>query len=160
MRGKGRLVTDVTNYTQWLRSLQVRPCILISARDSAHNFSVKFNPNVCSHSSFLDWRNGWNLSDVWSGENYTAWLSFAYHAHWTAVTTPAVTNSAWFVCHNKPLNQQCIACPGLPRLALGPRWCMNHLTSNIVVMRVSHTVLYSTLSLQWSCKLGKQVPWI
>ena len=40
------------------------------------------------------------------------------HAHGTAdthvVTNPAVTNSAWFVCHDKPLNQQCIARSGSP----------------------------------------------
>ena len=45
-------------------------------------------------------------------------MSFAYHAHGTAdmpvVMNPAVTNSAWFVCHDKPLNQQCIARSGLP----------------------------------------------
>ena len=29
-------------------------------------------------------------------------------------TNPAVTNSAWFVCHDKPLNQQCIAHLGSP----------------------------------------------
>ena len=45
-------------------------------------------------------------------------MSFAYHAHGTAdmhvVMNPAVTNSAWFVCHDKPLNQQCIAHSGSP----------------------------------------------
>ena len=39
-------------------------------------------------------------------------------AHGTAdmhvVMSPAVTNSAWFVCHDIPLNQQCIAHSGLP----------------------------------------------
>ena len=45
-------------------------------------------------------------------------MSFAYHAHGTAdmhvVMNPAVTNSAWFVCHDKPLNRQCIAGSGSP----------------------------------------------
>ena len=40
------------------------------------------------------------------------------YAHGTAdmhvVMNPAVTNSAWFVCHDKPLNQQCIARSGSP----------------------------------------------
>ena len=49
------------------------------------------------------------------------------HAHETAdmhvVTNPAVTNSAWFVCHDKPLHQQCIARSGSPH---DDAW-MNHL---------------------------------
>ena len=56
-----------------------------------------------------------------SGENILeclAKMSFAYHPHGTAdmhvVMNPAVTKSAWFVCHDKPLNQQCIARSSLP----------------------------------------------
>ena len=30
------------------------------------------------------------------------------------VMNPAVTNSAWFVCHDKSLNQQCITRSGSP----------------------------------------------
>ena len=62
---------------------------------------------ACSCSSFLDhvsmYDNLYQVRTVLLG--YIG--SFAYHAHGTSVTNPAVTNScAWFVCYDKPLNQQ------------------------------------------------------
>ena len=45
-----------------------------------------------------------------SCEDYSAWLHkvlLTMLMEQQTVTNPAVTNSAWFVCH-KPLNQQCI----------------------------------------------------
>ena len=44
--------------------------------------------------------------------------SFAYHAHGTAVTNPAVI----VVCHDKTLNQQCMLSQAHPPM-------INHLTS-------------------------------
>ena len=44
--------------------------MLISARDSAHAFSVKYIPRMCV--AVIDGRNGCNLSA--SRENCTAWL--------------------------------------------------------------------------------------
>ena len=45
-------------------------------------------------------------------------FGYKSHAHGTAdmhvVTNSAVNNSACFVCHDKPLNQQCIARSGSP----------------------------------------------
>ena len=61
----------------------------------------------------------------------TADLFTMLYAHGTAdmhvVMNPAVTNSAWFVCHNKPLNQQCIVRSGSPHddawiILLVTRW--------------------------------------
>ena len=58
---------------------------LISARDSAHNFIVKFSPSVC-------------VAVVASLAGEVAAQSFAYHAHGTATVTCCYQ---CFVCHDK-----------------------------------------------------------
>ena len=74
-----------------------------------------------------------------------------------AVTNPAVTNSAWFVCHDKPLNQQIMHCS----LRLAPRRCMNHLTS-IVLYLVLVFILWTSQpmcnSLALSLKILRIIP--
>ena len=48
---KGRLLTDGTNYAQYSLGLEEGSCIInthnLSARDSVHDFSVKFSPSLC-----------------------------------------------------------------------------------------------------------------
>ena len=66
---------------------------LISSKDSAHDFIVKFSPSVC-------------VAVVASLTREVAIRSFAHHAHGT---NPAVIHG-----HDKILNQQCMlaqACP-------------------------------------------------
>ena len=76
-----------------MSSLQVSPCIstLISARNSAHNFSVKFCESVC-------------VASVASlTEEIAAW-SIAYHTHGTADGDKCYP---WLVCHDFKLAMHC-----------------------------------------------------
>ena len=76
MADKGRLLTDSTNHTATVieftsgKSMH-NQSILISARNSAHNFSVKFSESVC-------------VASVASLTEEMAARSIAYHAHGTA----------------------------------------------------------------------------
>ena len=66
---------------------------LMSARESAQDFIVKFLPNVCSVVVSL------------AGKMNAQ--SFAYHAHGTAGSDKPCCYP-WFMCHNKTLDQQCM----------------------------------------------------
>ena len=78
---------------------------LISARDSARDFIMRFSPSVC-------------VAVVASLTREMAAQSFAYHAHGIADGDKSCCYP-WFVCHNKTLNQQCMLaqshpCPSPP----------------------------------------------
>ena len=64
------------------------------------NFSVKFSPSMC-------------VAIVTSLTGEMAVRSFGYHTHGTADSDKSCCY-AWFVCHDKTLNQQCLACSGSP----------------------------------------------
>ena len=66
---------------------------LISARDSAHDFIVKFSPSMCVAVVA-------SLTGEMAG---AAGQSFAYHAHGTAGNDKSCCYR-WFVCHDKTLN--------------------------------------------------------
>ena len=100
--------------------VHVLACLLACLLASVFKYFTKTEPWIDSRSSYPDWRNGCNLSAcmviyIWWQLECLATMGFAYHAHGTAdmrvVMNPAVTNSAWFVCHDKP---QCIARSGSP----------------------------------------------
>ena len=79
MTGKGRLLTDGTNYARWFRLLQVRAVHnWHSYRFSSYDFSVKFSPCVCVVVvAALTGEMTTICQHVWSpisGENNTAWL--------------------------------------------------------------------------------------
>ena len=78
---------------------------LISARDSAHDFIVKF---MC-------------VAVVASLTREMAAQSFAYRVHGIA-DSDKFCCYPWFVCHDKTLNQQCITRSGSPTM-------INHLTT-------------------------------
>ena len=104
---------------------------------TAHTFSVKFSPCMlvaparvwptrlhacCSRTSFLDWRNGCNLSAC-TPISYMYLhvvrtllldnMKFCLPNSWTA-DSDKLCYYAWFVCHDKSLNWQCIARSGSP----------------------------------------------
>ena len=66
---------------------------LISARDPAHDFTVKFSPSVC-------------VALVASLSGEMAARSFAYHAHGTADSDKSCCYP-WFVCYDET-NQPCL----------------------------------------------------
>ena len=61
-------------WQRWLtqRSLQVRDMILINTRNSAHDFSVKLSPCICSQTDSRCWHNMWCLAI--SGEDLSRYL--------------------------------------------------------------------------------------
>ena len=61
---------------------------------------MKFSPSMC-------------VAVVASLMGETAGQSFAYHAHGTADSDKSCCYP-WFVCHDKTLDQQCIAHSGSP----------------------------------------------
>ena len=73
---------------------------LISARDSACDFIVKFSPSVC-------------VAVVASLTGEMAAQSFAYRDHGTADGDQSCCYP-WFVCHDKTLNQQCMLARARP----------------------------------------------
>ena len=78
---------------------------LISARDSARDFIMRFSPSMC-------------VAVVASLTGEMAAQSFANHAHGIADGDKSCCYP-WFVCHNKTLNQQCMLaqshpCPSPP----------------------------------------------
>ena len=84
---------------------------LISARDSAHDFIVKFSPSLCvAVVAYL------------TGE--MAAQSFAYHAHGTTEGDKSYWYP-WLVCHDKTLSQPC----SLRLTPSPPPPMINHLTS-------------------------------
>ena len=59
----GRSQAVQIQYGWWLTgSLQVAGhTALIDTRNLAHDFSIKFNPCMCTHVSCPGWRNGWHM---------------------------------------------------------------------------------------------------
>jgi len=94
---------------------------LISTRDSAHDFNVKFSPSVCVA-----------VVDFLSGE--MAARSFAYHVHGTADSDKSCCYPWFVLCHDQTLNQQCMLAQARPPM-------INHLTSIVTCSeeRNSHT---------------------
>ena len=74
---------------------------LISARDSAHDFIVKFSPSVC-------------VAIIASLTGEMAAQSFANHVDGTADGDKSCCHP-WFVCHDKTLNQLCMLAQSRPR---------------------------------------------
>ena len=76
---------------------------LINTRYSAHNFSVKFSPYMCSYIRCPGWRNGWHM---WylaiSGED------LATYAFWNLAYSR-------YICHDNLVNQECVAHSGSPK---------------------------------------------
>ena len=77
---------------------------LISTRDSACDFIVKFSPSVCV-----------TVEASLTGE--MAARSFAYHVHGTADSDKSCCYP-WFVCHDKTLNQQCMLGQARPSMII------------------------------------------
>ena len=73
---------------------------LISARDSAHDFTVTFSPSVC-------------VNIVVSLTREMPAQSFAYHVDGKADSDKSCCHP-WFVCHDKTLNQLCMLAQAHP----------------------------------------------
>ena len=120
MADKGRLLTDSTNHAATVieftsgKSMHNRS-ILISARNSAHNFSVKFSESVC-------------VASVASLTKKMAARSIAYHAHGTA-DSDKFCCYPWLVCHHIKSAMLC-------SLRLAPTM-INHLTSILLNLLLS-----------------------
>ena len=69
---------------------------LIGTKDSAHDLILKFSRCVCSHSSFLEWRNGCT--------------KFCLLCSWNSKSCCY----QWFVCHDKTLKSAMHAHSGSP----------------------------------------------
>ena len=108
---------------------------LINTRNSAHDFSVKLSPCMCSHSSCPDWRNGWHDIRIPRWDLPTCASSgLAYYSHvtvdsdtsccvpWQIIIKPAVccllrlTPQWWIIFRLAP--QWWII------FRLAPRWCI------------------------------------